>query len=120
MDFNLDLNDYSDDDDDKFELAELPDWFIEEELYFSKLNSVNKFKHGIEKEPEFCGINNLSDVELLNFIENVDNKSVKSRTRLTDYQYTLFDDIHTALFGIQKSRDIYDKIAGKIFNKCYI
>ena len=71
-------------------------------------------------EPEFYGIRSLSDVELLNFIEDFGNSSKKVKPQLTDYQYELFDDIYSALFGVKNSRDIYDKIALKIFNRCYI
>lgn len=119
MDFVLDANDYSDDE-EELEVAELPEWFVEEEIYYSKLNSINKFKHSIAVEPEFYAIKNLSDVELLNFIEDTENNSKKVKQQLTEYQYELFDDIYTALFGIKNSRSIYDKIALKIFNRCYI
>jgi hypothetical protein len=118
MDFLLDSNDYSDDDD--LEVAELPESYLEEELYFSKLNSVNQFKTHIDKEPDFYGIRQISDVELLNFIENRDDTSKKVKTRLTSYQYELFTDIHIALFGIEGSKQIYEKIASKIFQRCYI
>lgn len=118
MDFVLETNDYSDE--EELEVAELPEWFVQEEIYYSKLNSINKFKHSIAMEPEFCGIKNLSDVELLNFIEDTGNSSRKVKPQLTDYQYELFDDIHEALFGVKNSRVIYDKIALKIFNRCYI
>lgn len=118
MDFLLDSNDYSDDDD--LETVELPEWYLEEELHFSKLNSISKFKTHIDKEPEFYGIRNISDVELLNFIENTENTSKKVKTQLTSYQYELFDDIHVALFGIKCSKQIYNKIASKIFKRCYI
>ena len=118
MDFVLDTNDYSDE--EELEVVELPEWFIQEEIYYSKLNNVNQFKHSISMEPEFYGIKSLSDVELLNFIEDVENSSKKAKPQLTDYQYKLFDDIHTALFGVKNSRSIYDKIALKIFNRCYI
>lgn len=118
MDFVLDSNDYSDE--ENLEVAELPEWFVQEEIYYSKLNSINQFKHSIALEPEFYNIRNLSDVELLNFIEDTGNSSKKVKSQLTDYQYELFDDIHTTLFGVKNSRDIYDKIAIKIFNRCYI
>ena len=118
MDLFLDSNEYSDE--DEIELSDLPDWFIEEELYYSKLKSVNMFKNHIDHESEFYGIRNINDVELLNFIENTETKSKKVKTCLTDYQYDLFDDIHVALFGVKGSREIYDKIALKIFKKCYI
>lgn len=118
MDFVFDTNDYSDEED--LEVAELPDWFVQEEIYYSKLNSINKFKHSIAMEPEFYGIRNLSDVELLNFIEDNEKSFKKVKPQLTDYQCELFDDIHKALFGVKNSRNIYDKIALKIFNRCYI
>jgi hypothetical protein len=118
MDFVLDTNDYSDE--EELEVADLPEWFVQEEMYYSKLNSINQFKHSITMEPEFYGIRNLSDVELLNFIENTDSSSKKVKPQLTDYQYELFDDIHKVLFGVKNSRNIYDKIALKIFNRCYI
>lgn len=118
MDFVLDTNDYSDE--EELEVADLPEWFVQEEMYYSKLNSINQFKHSITMEPEFYGIRNLSDVELLNFIENTDSSSKKVKPQLTDYQYELFDNIHTALFGVKNSTNIYDKIALKIFNRCYI
>lgn len=118
MDFVLDINDYSDEEDP--EVADLPEWFIQEEIYYSKLNSVNQFKHSISDEPEFYGIKNLCDVELLSFIEDTGKTSKKVKPQLTDYQYELFDDIHIALFGVKNSRVIYDKIAIKIFNRCYI
>lgn len=118
MDFVLDTNDYSDEED--LDVTDLPEWFVQEEIYYSKLNSINQFKYSIDTEPEFYGVRNLSDVELLNFIEDTGNNSKKIKRQLTDYQYELFDDIHTALFGVKNSRDIYDKIALKIFNRCYI
>ena len=118
MDFVLDTNDYSDEED--LEVAYLPEWFVQEEIYYSKLNSINQFKHSICMEPEFYGIRNLSDVELLNFIEDAGNSTKKVKPQLTNYQYELFDDIHSALFGVKNSRSIYDKIALKIFNRCYI
>jgi hypothetical protein len=118
MDFVFDTNDYSDEED--LEVAELPEWFVQEEIYYSKLNSINKFKHSISMEPEFYGIRNLSDVELLNFIEDNEKSFKKVKPQLTDYQCELFDDIHEALFGVKNSRSIYDKIALKIFNRCYI
>ena len=118
MDFLLDPNDYSDE--EELEIAEIPEWYIEEEFYFSKLNSVGRFKSHINKEPEFYGIKNMSDVELLNFIENTDISSKHVKPQLTDYQYELFDDIHVALFGIKNSKKIYDQIALKIFKRCYI
>lgn len=118
MDFILDNNDYSDE--EELEVAELPEWFIEEEIYYSKLNSINNFKHSIASEPEFYAIRNLSDVELLNFIEDSENNSKKVKQQLTVYQYDLFDDIYVALFGMKNSRNVYDKIASKIFNRCYI
>lgn len=118
MDFVLDTNDYSDEED--FEVAELPEWFLQEEIYYFKLNSVNQFKTCIAMEPEFFAIRNLSDVELLSFIEDTGNTSKKVKPQLTNYQYKLFDDIYLALFGFKNSRSIYDKIALKIFNRCYI
>lgn len=118
MDLVFDTNDYSEEED--LEVAELPEWFLEEEFYFSKLNIVNNFKHSIIMEPEFSGIKNLSEVELLDFIENTENSSKKVKPQLSTYQYELFDDIHVALFGVKNSRSIYDKIALKIFNRCYI
>lgn len=118
MDFVLDTNDYSDEED--LEVADLPELFVQEEIYYSNLNSVNKFKHCIAMEPEFYGIRSLSDVELLNFIEDTGNNSKKVKPQLTDYQYELFDDIYSALFGVKNSKGIYDKIAIKIFNRCYI
>ena len=118
MDFVFDINDYSDE--EELEVADLPEWFVEEEIYYSKLNSINKFKHSIAMEPEFYGIRSLSDVELLNFIEYTGDSSKKVKPQLTDYQYKLFDDIHSVLFGVKNSKGIYDKIALKIFNRCYI
>jgi len=118
MDFVFDTTDYSDEED--YEVAELPEWFVREEIYYSKLNNVNQFKHSIATEPEFYGIKNLSDVELLNFIENTGNNFKQVKPLLTDYQYELFDDIYFALFGVKNSRGIYDKIALKIFKRCYI
>ena len=118
MDFVFDTNDYSDEEDS--EVIDLPEWFIQEEIYYSKLNSVNKFKTHIVMEPQFYGVRNLSDVELLNCIEDTRNNFKKVKPQLTDYQYELFDDIHMVLFGVKNSKSIYDKIAFKIFNRCYI
>ena len=118
MDFVLDTNEYSEEED--LEVADLPEWFLQEEIYYSRLNSINQFKHSICMEPEFYGIRNLSDVELLNFIENTGNSTKKVKRQLTNYQYELFDDIHSVLVCVKNSRGIYDKIALKIFNRCYI
>lgn len=110
--------DYSDE--EELEVAELPEWFEEEEIYYSKLNSVNKFKNHIFREPEFYSIKNLSDVELLSFIEDTEDTSKQVKPQLTNYQYELFNDIYVTLFGVKNSREIYDKIALKILNRCYI
>lgn len=118
MDFLLDSDDYSDDED--LGVADLPEWYIEEELYLSKLNIVSQFKSYINKEVDFYGVHNISDVELLDFIENSDSKCKPVKTQLTDYQYGLFDDIHIALFGVKNSKMMYDKIASKIYQRCYI
>lgn len=115
MDFILDGNDYSDEDEP--ELAEMPDWFIEEELYYSKLTSVNKFKIFISSEPEFYAITQLSDAKLLNCIET---KKTCNKTKLTEYQYELFDDIYETLHGVKSSKNHYNKIAAEIFKLCYI
>lgn len=118
MEALLDNNDYSDEED--YDVAELPEWFVNEEIYYSKLNSVNQFKNYIAREPEFYAIKNLSDVELLSFMENTENNFKKVKPQLTNYQYELFNDIYLTLFGVKNSRSIYDKIALKIFKKCYI
>lgn len=118
MDFLLDSNDYSDD--DYLEIVKLPEWYIEEELYFYKLNSIDQFKIHIDKEPEFYGIKNINSTELLKFMENTKNTHKKVNIKLTSYQYNLFDDIHIALFGTKSSKQIYNNIASKIFKKCYI
>jgi len=118
MDFVFDTNDYLDE--EIFEVAELPEWFLQEELYYSNLNKVNKFKTYIGMEPEFYGIGNLGDVELLSFIEDTGNSVKKVKPQLTEYQYELFDDIHLVLYGVKNSKNVYNEIAIKIFNRCYI
>tara|TARA_E500000178_G_C16860141_1_gene679322 strand:+ start:574 stop:930 length:357 start_codon:yes stop_codon:yes gene_type:complete len=116
---SLNCNDYSDDD-EECEVEELPEWFVQEELYYSKLDSVNKFKHTIMAEAEFYGVKNISDVELLTFIEETTNSPKIVERKLTDYQYELFNDLHVVLFGTENSHTTYDKIASKIFKRCYI
>lgn len=96
---------------------DLPEEYIKEEKYFSKLNMINLFKKDIQKEPEFYGIKNISDVELYNFIENPG--STKCNHNITDHQEELFDDLYVALFGIKESKQTYIRVINKIYKKCY-
>lgn len=116
MDF-LDDNDYSDIEED--EPDELPEWFLEEEKYFEQLSIANNFKHLIKMEPEFIGIKNITDAELVTYAESSKGKK-KINNCLSGDQYDMFQDMYMSLFGTPGNVNIYNEIATKIFNRCYI
>ena len=116
MDF-LDENDYSDIEED--EPDELPEWFLEEEKYFEQLSITNNFKHLIKTEPEFIGITYITDTELVEYAKSSQGKK-KINNCLSSDQYNMFHDMYMSLFGTRGNINIYNEIATKIFNRCYI
>jgi len=116
MDF-LDDNDYSDFEEEEHD--EFPEWFLEEEKYFEQLSIANNFKHLIKMEPEFIGITNITDTELVEYAKSSQGKK-KINNRLSCDQYDMFHDMYMSLFGTLGNVNIYNEIATKIFNRCYI
>lgn len=113
----LDENDYSDIEED--EPDELPEWFLEEEKYFEQLSITNNFKHLIKMEPEFIGITNITDTELVEYAKSSQGQK-KIKNCLSCDQYNMFHDMYMSLFGTPGNVNIYNEIANKIFDRCYI
>ena len=108
-------NEWSDYESDE-EILDYPDWFVEEELYFSRLRSMNKFKQYMEKE--IYGISKISDTDLLLIIESVDNCTYTN----VGYEYDrdIMDDLWLTLFKKKESLEVYDNVFRKIYKKCFI
>lgn len=110
-------NDYSVPEDDLDYQDEIPEWLQEELKMNKQLNSIKMFKHCIRDQPKFVAIDNISGIELLNFIKSNDKSK---QDKLEPYEVSLFDDLYEALFGIKGSKEVYEAVTSKIFKKCYV
>tara|TARA_Y100000992_G_scaffold64958_1_gene40043 strand:+ start:1287 stop:1616 length:330 start_codon:yes stop_codon:yes gene_type:complete len=97
--------------------AEIPDEILYELKENSDLKSVSLFKDYISKEPEFYGIHNISSFELLNMLKTPKNS--RSKKQITNYQYELFDDLGTTIFGRSYPIEYYNRVFEKIYKKIY-
>lgn len=109
-------NDYSDTEENDF--AELPEWFLEEEKYMEKLKMINSFKEHISKEPNFCGIKNVSTQKIAEILD----LPIKTTDIiiLTPYQETLIENLVESFKGVKATSKYYNYVAWKILNICYI
>ena len=87
--------------------AELSDEMIFELEEENNLKKVNNFKHHISAEPEFYGILKMSDVQLMDIIENTVEYKV-TKFKLSEYQIELFQDIYSGLFDSKKSDNYFE------------
>ena len=110
-------NEWSDNEYDYDDYIEYPDWFIKEELYFSKLYSINAFKKFMESE--IYGISRISDADLLDIVESTDNL-IKLKYDYVGDNKDIFDDLWLTLFNRKESHEIYNNLIYKIHKKCYI
>ena len=108
-------NEWSDYESDE-EILDYPDWFVEEELYFSRLRSINKFKQYMEKE--IYGVSKISDIDLLLIIESADNCTCTNMEY--EYDRDIMDDLWLTLFKKKESLEVYDNVFRKIYKKCFI
>lgn len=115
MDFLLEQNDISDD--EEVLRAELPEEYYEELEHYSKLESINKFKNYISKEPEFYGITNISDVDLFIIMSKARENN---KMNLNSHLYCVIEDIYETIFGSSSSIFIYNGIVNDILKKCSV
>jgi hypothetical protein len=111
-------NDYSDDEDDYVD--DLPDWFLAEEELFTNLSIINKFKKYISKQPTFMAIECMSDVEIMDIINNSNSDFKPKKRHLEDYEIELFDNLYTSLFGSKRTYCEYEAVTFKIIKRCYV
>ena len=108
---------YSSADDER---DEIDNEIINEEIEIMNLETVSKFKKLIAKEPEFTGINQVSDYQILQEFLNPD-KSVKLKHfRLSGFQLELFEDLFYKINRQYDSDEVYNKIGKKIYDLLYI
>jgi hypothetical protein len=108
---------YSSADDER---DEIDNEIINEEMENMNLEIVSKFKEIISKEPEFTGINQASDYQILQEFLNTD-KSVKLKHfRLSGFQLELFEDLYYKINRQYASDEVYNKIGKKIYDLLYI
>jgi hypothetical protein len=102
------------------EKAEIDNEIINEEIENMNLELVSKFKEIISKEPEFTGINQVSDYQILQEFLNPD-KSVKLKHfKLSGFQLELFEDLFYKINRLYDSDEVYDKIGKKIYDLLYV
>jgi hypothetical protein len=110
-------NDYSDSDDEEDKINDIPDYIQEEIKLNNQLESITMFKNCIRNQPKFMAIDNVSGIELLNFIKS---NNTHPHDNLDIDEVNLFDDLYIAIFGIKGSKEVYENVAYKIFKKCYV
>lgn len=88
----FDLNDYDSESDDNNEA--LDEETLEEMDFHSKLASISMFKKLIDKEPEFYGINNLSNVTIYDIVKK---EGISKKNSLSAHQEELFEDLYYTL-----------------------
>lgn len=110
----LSENDFSESEEE--EIAEYPEWLEEEDKLYNKLHIINNFKNLIDKEPNFYGIRNLSDVDILMIFENSSNNN--NQFILNDVEHYYFNNVWLNLFNY--SKDNYNNVAYNIINKIQI
>lgn len=119
MDLVYEENDYSDaEDNNENDVAEFPDWFIEEEKYMKKLEMVDSFKKHICKEPNFIGIKNVPTSIIANILDSPIKKT--NYIILNPYQETLMENLVESFKGVKVTSNYYNYVAFKILNICYI
>lgn len=106
----LSENDFSESEEE--EIAEYPEWLKEEDKLYNKLQIINNFKNLIDKEPNFYGIRNLSDVDILMIFENNSNNN---EFILNDIEHYYFNNAWLNLFNCSKNN--YNNVAYNIINK---
>lgn len=108
----FDSNDYDSDSDDYYE--PLDEDTLKDMILYSKLSSVSRFKKHIDKEPEFCGIGNLSDFTIFDIIET---QGKSNKNYLSEYQIELFQDLYDSIQkegNITNFNFVYEKLTRKI------
>ena len=84
-----------------------------------KLNAIIKFKDYIVKEPEFCGIKNISAYQILTILED-EKVVIPDGIELTKYQEELFYDLFIELYGNAENVDHYHCFVRAIFQIVYV
>ena len=93
--------------------AELSDETIFELEEENNIKKINNFKHHVSAEPEFYGILKMSDVQLMDIIENtVEYKLTKFK--LSEYQIELFQDIYSGVFNSNMSDNYFECVYNNI------
>ena len=119
MDLIYEENDYSDfEDNNDNDVAEFPDWFIEEEKYMKKLEMIDFFKKHICNEPNFIGIKNVATSVIANILDSPIRTT--NHIILTPYQETLMENLVESFKGVKVTSKYYNYVAWKILNNCYI
>ena len=108
---------YSSDDDER---GEIDNEIINEEIENMNLEVVSKFKKLIASEPEFTGINQVSDYQILQEFLNPDNSIELKHFKLSNFQLELFEDLFYKINLYQVSDKVYDKIGKKIYDLLYV
>lgn len=93
--------------------AELSNDMIFELEEESNLKKINKFKHHVSGEPEFYGILKMSDVQLMDIIENTVEYKV-TKFKLSEYQIELFQDIYMSVFNSKMSDNYFECVYNNI------
>tara|TARA_B100000886_G_scaffold332731_1_gene285791 strand:- start:648 stop:1010 length:363 start_codon:yes stop_codon:yes gene_type:complete len=120
MYFNIESNNFSDDENDS--IIDCPEIDYEKE-YQNKIKLIMQFKIDISFEPEFIGIKNICSQQILDYIENT-YISVKIprnyKFNISHEQIRYFKRLYENL-GIDYYNDnIIKTVIYKIFKKIYI
>jgi hypothetical protein len=116
MEETFDLE-YSSADDER---DEIDNEIINEEIEIMNLEIVSNFKKLISKEPEFTGINQVSDYQILQKFLNPDNSIKLKHFRLSGFQLELFEDLFYKINRHYVSDEVYNKIGKKIYDLLYV
>tara|TARA_B100001093_G_C26794403_1_gene1000466 strand:+ start:1173 stop:1532 length:360 start_codon:yes stop_codon:yes gene_type:complete len=93
----------------------------EMELDF-KIEIINNYKELLIKDPDFIGINNLSNIKLLNIIEDINNNKIlrfKKEHYVTPEQFNIFINMYNEL-NINYNTNIIQNVINKIFSIIYV
>lgn len=113
----LDLsNDYDENCEDN--IGEIDENILLELEQNRKLNILSRFKEYISKEPEFCGIKNVSEYKILDILENKNCKTVNLDISLESLD--IFDDMYKEIYGISNNHNFYKSKISSIFNLIYV
>ena len=105
---------YDSENEDLDTIAPFTDEILEEFELDKKLRIISSFKKYICNEPEFYGINKISDAYILEIVESQNQSNINS---LSLYQCDLFDDLFISLYGNLGNNKHYNFVYSELMKK---